>query len=281
MHSFPHKGVILRDSAAAKHLLGPACRQSLPHLLSQATRTQSLAAQNREASQQEGCTVRTAGKGGTATTCTHQSVEPPLALLPHRISGKAFVFCSLFFPSQPTRCVLCQLLTPGIMHCVSLTTHAEQLACQWPRWASHWVSQQHPTAASTVPLLAAPYPGEPPGQFLFLTPRVQLPLLPPWSDTGRSQPLETSPTLSFEHQQSGSFHLGCTFNELRMRLRGCRQEGDNPCGLSAAVPRVSYCAGDHPWEEEGSPATHQLISAEPCRKQSNVPQQPKSTQESS
>lgn len=113
---FPHKGVILRDNTAEKHLPVPACKMSTHGLpaLSQASKSAALLDQKgREVSQKEGCRASTAGEGGTAMTIAS-------CLLSHRcpmgIQARHLFSVACSSPVATPKSVLCQMLIPGDMH---------------------------------------------------------------------------------------------------------------------------------------------------------------------
>lgn len=143
---FPHKGVILRDNTAAKHLPAPACKQS-PHGLSALGQTSKPTAlldpKSREVSQKEEGRASTAGKGGTATTIMS-------CLLSHRcptgIQTRHLFPVACSFPVATLKSLLCQMLIPGDMHhdFINHTCRATGLPPA-PLWKSQVSpSHQHP-----------------------------------------------------------------------------------------------------------------------------------------
>lgn len=109
---------------------------------------------NREISQQEGCRARAAGEGGTATTRAGHRAQSAQSQMPHRVSGKTFVFCGLFFPSHSPNvfCAKCSFLVSCTMSL--LITRAEQLASQSP-----WCTSHNATFTGPNSCLASPSPG--------------------------------------------------------------------------------------------------------------------------
>lgn len=113
---FPHKGVILRDNTAAKHLPVPACKQNThgPPALSQASKPTALLDQkSREGSKKEGCRASKAGEGGTAMAIAS-------CLLSHRcpmgIQARRLFSVACSFPVATPKSLLCQILIPGDVH---------------------------------------------------------------------------------------------------------------------------------------------------------------------